>query len=99
MLDGAGVNPADIAHFIIPTPGRHFLTNKETSLFEEILGSPLGDRAPFYGDEIGYPGGAAALIQFDHMARQGAFHSGELIAVYVEESSKWMSGGFVVRWP
>jgi 3-oxoacyl-[acyl-carrier-protein] synthase III len=63
-----------------------------------ILGADCNGRAPFLVSQFGYCGGAASLVQFDRMAREGLLAPGSLIAAYVEESSKWMSGGFLVRW-
>jgi hypothetical protein len=37
------------------------------------------------------------FIQFDRLIRGGSLRPGELIAAYLEESSKWMCGGFVAR--
>lgn len=98
MLDACGVSPEDVATFVIPFPGRHFIHDKHRELFDRVIGPPAESRVPFLVSEFGYCGGAASLVQFDYMARNGSFRPDDLIAVYVEESSKWMSGGFLARW-
>jgi 3-oxoacyl-[acyl-carrier-protein] synthase III len=98
MLDAHGVSPQQVATFVLPFPGRHFIHDKHRELFARVIGSVDESRVPFLVSKFGYCGGAASLVQFDHMARDHAFRPGDLIAVYVEESSKWMSGGFLARW-
>jgi 3-oxoacyl-[acyl-carrier-protein] synthase III len=98
MLDAFGVIPDEVSTFVLPFPGRHFISDKHRDLFANVIGREGEARVPFLVAQFGYCGGAASLVQFDHMARQGMFHTDDLIAVYVEESSKWMSGGFLVRW-
>jgi 3-oxoacyl-[acyl-carrier-protein] synthase-3 len=98
MLDACGVIPDEVSTFVLPFPGRHFISDKHRDLFANVIGREGEARVPFLVAQFGYCGGAASLVQFDHMARQGMFHTDDLIAVYVEESSKWMSGGFLVRW-
>jgi 3-oxoacyl-[acyl-carrier-protein] synthase III len=48
-------------------------------------------------DDFGYCGGATMLIQYDRLVRSGTLKPGDLVAAYLEESSKWMSGGFMAR--
>jgi 3-oxoacyl-[acyl-carrier-protein] synthase-3 len=98
MLDACHCDANDVAVFILPFPGRHFVSDKHWDMARRTLGTDVESRAPFLISEFGYCGGAASLVQFDRMARAGRFKPGELIAAYVEESSKWMSGGFLVRW-
>jgi 3-oxoacyl-[acyl-carrier-protein] synthase III len=98
MLDACHCDPDDIAVYILPFPGRHFISDKHRDIAHRILGSHIESRMPFLVAEFGYCGGAASLVQFDRMARAGSFKPGDLVVAYVEESSKWMSGGFLVRW-
>jgi 3-oxoacyl-[acyl-carrier-protein] synthase III len=56
------------------------------------------DRCPFRCATSGYCGGASILVHLDEMARGGALRPGELAMCYSVESSKWMGGGFLVRW-
>ena len=98
MLDACHCNADDIAVFILPFPGQHFISGKHRDIARRILGTDIEPRMPFLMSEFGYCGGAASLVQFDRMARAGSFKPGDLVVAYVEESSKWMSGGFLVRW-
>ncbi len=97
MLHAIGVSPREISRLLLPIPGRHFMNEKLLDPLTELIGPSDERRFPFVVADFGYCGGAASLVQFDRMNRKGQFEPGELIAVYVEESSKWMSGGFVVR--
>lgn len=98
MLDACHCHADDIAVFILPFPGQHFLLDKHREIARRLLGTDIESRMPFLISEFGYCGGAASLVQFDRMARAGSFKPGDLVIAYVEESSKWMSGGFLVRW-
>jgi 3-oxoacyl-[acyl-carrier-protein] synthase-3 len=98
MLDACRVSAEEVQTFILPFPGQHFITDDHKEMARRILGTDCHGRAPFLVSQFGYCGGAASLVQFDRMAREGLFAPGSLIAAYVEESSKWMSGGFLVRW-
>jgi 3-oxoacyl-[acyl-carrier-protein] synthase-3 len=96
MLEAAGIAGADVAHFLLGIPGRHFMTEAMVAFFvEQIGGDPA--RAPFDTENFGYCGGATMFIQFDRLVRSGRLRQGEVVAAYLEESSKWMSGGFLAR--
>ena len=45
----------------------------------------------------GYCGGASILLHFDESVHSGELKPNEMAVVYAVESSKWMSGGFLVR--
>ena len=98
MLDACRVGAEEVRTFILPFPGRHFITDDHKAMFRRVVGVEYDGRAPFLLSEFGYCGGAASLVQFDRMARAGLLAPGSLVAAYVEESSKWMSGGFLTRW-
>jgi len=98
MLEEYGVAADQVTAFILPFPGRHFISDKHREMFFQILGPVAEAKVPFLVSQFGYCGGAASLVQFDWMARNARFQPGDLIAAYVEESSKWMSGGFLARW-
>jgi len=98
MLDACRVSADEVQTFILPFPGQHFITDDHKEMFRRIVGGDSDGRAPFMVSQFGYCGGAASLVQLDRMAREGLLAPGSLIAAYVEESSKWMSGGFLVRW-
>jgi 3-oxoacyl-[acyl-carrier-protein] synthase III len=96
MLEAAGIAGTQISHFLLGIPGRHFMTEAMTALFVELVGSDPG-KVPFETAEFGYCGGATTFIQFDRLVRSQRLQRGELAAAYLEESSKWMSGGFIAR--
>lgn len=96
MLTALGIPGSDVAHYLLGVPGRHFITDETRRLFAAVVGTDPG-RVPFDVEEFGYCGGATMFIQFDRLVRSGRLRSGELVAAYLEESSKWMSGGFVAR--
>jgi 3-oxoacyl-[acyl-carrier-protein] synthase-3 len=94
MLGAHGVAGDDVSHFLVGIPGRHFMTDEVRAHFVKEVGTD-SHRVPFDIDEFGYCGGATMLIQFDRLVRSGRLTQGELVAAYLEESSKWMSGGFL----
>ncbi len=96
MLEAAGTAGADVAHFLLGIPGRHFMTEAMVAFFVERIGGDPA-RAPFDTENFGYCGGATMFIQFDRLVRSGRLQRGDIVAAYLEESSKWMSGGFLAR--
>jgi 3-oxoacyl-[acyl-carrier-protein] synthase III len=65
-------------------------------LFTETVGTD-SRRVPLDVADFGYCGGATTFVQLDRLARSGRWARGEIAAAYLEESSKWMSGGFLAR--
>ena len=87
------LDSSDIDHFVLSTPTRQLYDDARAR-----IDSIPWERAPFRCAESGYCGGAEILVQFDRSARAGEFRPGDLIVCYSVESSKWMGGGFLVRW-
>lgn len=96
MLERVGVAGADVSRFLLGIPGRRFMTDDVKAFFRRRVGADP-DLAPFDIEDFGYCGGATIFVQLDRLLRGPGLRSGELVAAYLEESSKWMSGGFVVR--
>ncbi|HEY3247832.1 MAG TPA: hypothetical protein VGK88_06040 [bacterium] len=96
MLDVTATPASAVDHFLLGIPGRHFMTD---ALREHFVNAVGGDPAkvPYDIEDFGYCGGATMFIQFDRLVRGGRLQSGDLIAAYLEESSKWMSGGFLAQ--
>lgn len=86
------------------TPGdidRYILSIPTVKLYDDArarIGYLPWERCPFRCGASGYCGGAAILVHLDEMARSGALQPGQLAMCYSVESSKWMGGGFLVRW-
>lgn len=98
MLANADIAGDAVGHYLLGIPGRHFISEAITEHFLETLSTDPRDRMDFtWVDDFGYCGGATMLVQFDRLMRSGRLKRGELVAAYLEESSKWMSGGFVAR--
>lgn len=98
MLRNAGFGGEAVSHFLLGIPGRHFISEAITAHFLETLSTDPRDRMEFtWVDDFGYCGGATILVQFDRLMRSGKMKRGDIVAAYLEESSKWMSGGFVAR--
>ena len=94
----AGIAGDDVAEFVLGIPGRHFVNDTIIDYFRELVGTePAGRYAWSAVDDFGYCGGATMLVQFDRLMRSGALKPGDIVAAYLEESSKWMSGGFIAR--
>lgn len=95
MLAFTGISGAVVTHFLLGIPSKHLITEKMRDFFRETIEVDPDGRASFLIEDIGYCGGATILIQFDRLLRSGKMRPGDIVAAYLEESSKWMSGGFV----
>jgi len=96
MLASLGIEPASVSHYIYSTPGRQLYDAN----INQVTG-PFGvteEQVRFRARHTGYCGGASILLHFDEMVRSGELQRGQLAVLHSVESSKWMSGGFVVRW-
>lgn len=87
------LTPGDIDHYVLSIP-----TLKLYDDARARIGYLPWERCPFRCGESGYCGGASILVHLDEMARSGALRAGQLAMCYSVESSKWMGGGFLVRW-
>lgn len=96
MLSLSGLRGEDVAHFLLGIPGRHFMTEDMRRLFNDLVGTDSA-RVPLDVADFGYCGGATTFVQLDRLARGGCWERGQIAAAYLEESSRWMSGGFVAR--
>jgi 3-oxoacyl-[acyl-carrier-protein] synthase-3 len=97
MLAASSLSGSAISRFLLGIPSKHFITPEALEFFRKTIGTDAASRAPFLIEEIGYCGGATILIQFDRLIRSEKIRSGDTVAAYLEESSKWMSGGFLAR--
>ncbi|MBI4578225.1 MAG: 3-oxoacyl-ACP synthase III family protein [Planctomycetes bacterium] len=96
MLRSLNLQGPQIDHYIFSIPGRQLY---EANLERVTAVFGIGpERAKFRAQDTGYCGGASVLLHFDEMVRSGELKPGQTAVVYSIESSKWMSGGFVVRW-
>lgn len=95
MLASLGLTPQQIDHYVYSIPGRQ-LYEAGLDQVTTQLGVPQ-ERVSFRARESGYAGGASLFLHFDDMLRADELQPGQLAVVYSVESSKWMSGGFVVR--
>ena len=98
MLKRAGIAGADVAEFVLGIPGKHFISDALIEYFKDVVGiDPTGRYSHSAVDDFGYCGGATMLVQMDRLVRGGSLKPGDIVAAYLEESSKWMSGGFIAR--
>ena len=90
------IDPSTVNHYVVSIP--------TTQLYEDHIPAFLDrlgitrEQIKFRSNKIGYCGGAATLLHFDQMVREGEIKPGELAVVHAVESSKWMTAGFAVRW-
>ena len=100
MLDRLGIERGRINHYILSIPSLQ-LYDDGLKRFSEYLSCPIDEvkgRIKFRARDVGYCGGASILLHLDELARNGEAQAGELVVVHSVESSKWMTGGFVVKW-
>jgi len=90
------IDPSTVDHYVVSIP--------TTQLYEDHIPAFLDrlgitrDKIKFRSDKVGYCGGAATILHFDQMVRDGEIKPGDLAIVHAVESSKWMTAGFAVRW-
>jgi len=96
MLDRLGLDAAGLDHFVWSIPTVQLFDGNIARACERFGARP--EQLRFRSSECGYCGGAAILIHLDQMVRSGELKRGQTALLYSVESSKWMSGGFVVRW-
>lgn len=95
MLKQLKIDSSKVAHYIVSIPTLQLYKANEEA-FQRELGVPLS-ALQFRAQHTGYCGGASVLLHFDEMIRAGEIKRGELAVLHAVESSKWMTGGFVVR--
>ncbi len=96
MIESLKLKTADVDHYVFSIPGRQLYEANVESLSASLGVGP--ERIKFRVANTGYCGGASILTHFDQMVRTGELKRGEMVALASVESSKWMTGGFVVRW-
>jgi 3-oxoacyl-[acyl-carrier-protein] synthase-3 len=96
MVDSLEVDPKTVAHIVVSIPSKQ-LYEDNVGLFMDHFDVDR-EQIKFRARHTGYTGGAAILIHFDEMVRAREVQPGDIVLLHAVESSKWMSGGFVVRW-
>lgn len=96
MLAKLKLDSSKVDHYIVSIPTRQ-LYEDHIPAFLDKLGI-TAERIKFRSADHGYVGGAATLLHLDEMVRSGELQAGQTAVVHAVESSKWMTGGFVVRW-
>jgi len=95
-IETTGLAREDVTRFVASFPSvQQYAAN--VALFEEYFPAiRLAETFPY--QNTGYCGGAAVLVWLDELVRTGNVQPGEVVLVQAVESSKWMSGGFAIRW-
>ncbi len=96
MLAKLGISPEQIDHYVWSIPTRQLFDAQSERIREHLHAPP--EKMKFRATESGYCGGASILIHLDDMVRSGELRRGQTAIMYSVESSKWMSGGFLVHW-
>ncbi len=96
MVESLGVDPKTVAHIVASIPSKQ-LYEENVGLFTDHFDIDR-EQIKFRAGTTGYTGGAAILIHFDQMVRACEIQRGDIVLLHSVESSKWMSGGFAVRW-
>jgi 3-oxoacyl-[acyl-carrier-protein] synthase-3 len=96
MLQTLDIDSTTIDHYVYSIPGRQLYEANLENVLRRFNIQP--EQARFRAAKTGYCGGASILLHFDEMVRSGEIQSGQQAVLHSVESSKWMSGGLVVRW-
>jgi 3-oxoacyl-[acyl-carrier-protein] synthase-3 len=96
MLDSLQLDPRAVAHWVGSVPTMQLFNDNRERFAQHLQITP--EQMKFRTTNCGYTGGAAILIHLDEMVRTGELQRGQIVVLHSVESSKWMSGGFVLRW-
>lgn len=96
MLESLKIDPGAVDHYVFSIPSKQLYEANLEKTAASVGFAP--ERAKFRARHTGYCGGASILLHLDEMSRSGELRQGDVVVLYSIESSKWMSGGFVVRW-
>ncbi len=96
MIKQLNLDSSKVDHYVVSIPTRQLYEDHIPAFLDKLR--ITSDRIKFRSGQHGYVGGAATLLHFDEMARSGELQAGQTAVVHAVESSKWMTGGFVVRW-
>jgi len=95
-IESMGIAPESVNRLVVSVPsvGQY---NANVERFCKYLPS-CAPASEFPYRNTGYCGGAAVLVRLDELVQSGRIKPGETVVVHAIESSKWMSGGFALRW-
>ncbi|MCX7843027.1 MAG: 3-oxoacyl-ACP synthase, partial [Clostridia bacterium] len=95
MLEIQKIDLSKLRHFVVNMPSKSVREHIMQECTE--LGIPLDK---FYSavEKTGYPGPPAAIISIDKLLKSKTFEDGDLIFSFVMEVSKFMQGGFTIRY-
>lgn len=95
MLDKKMINLDQLADFVVNMPSKFV----RATIIDECmdLGIP---KDKFFSaiEDVGYAGPPAAIISIDNLLQDKKFKDGDLIFSFVMEVSKFMQGGFTLRY-
>jgi 3-oxoacyl-[acyl-carrier-protein] synthase III len=96
MLRQSGVNGKDVQHVIATLPSKKFL-GLGKKVFAERYSIPQEKWYSTIGHK-GYNGAATILVALDEMIENKVFRPKDILACITIESSKWMVGGFFLKY-
>jgi 3-oxoacyl-[acyl-carrier-protein] synthase III len=96
MLDKTGLDLSSVRCFFLNIPTKHLM-----DLAIEIWNKDFQmTNLPFYTrmSTKGYQGAPAIIIALDDFMKEAELDSGDQLASFVTESSKWMHAGFILEY-
>jgi 3-oxoacyl-[acyl-carrier-protein] synthase III len=96
LINSLDIDPPTVSHCLASAPSLQLFNEHVHSFLDRFGWQPQKFR--FRTGKAGYCGGASLLVQFDDMVRSGEIEPGQTVVAHAVEASKWLTGGFAVRW-
>lgn len=96
MLSQLNIKPKDVDHLIITVP-----TQKLEDSCKKVIQEKVGISADKWRSNVeqkGYCGGGSVTNTLDELIENKTFKPGDTLIGFVTESSKWMVGGFALKY-
>jgi 3-oxoacyl-[acyl-carrier-protein] synthase III len=96
MVNEYNIKKDEISYIIGTIPSEMLLKIGKEIVYKELSISP--DRWFSNVNKKGYSGGSSIIIALDELIKEKMFKKGQLVIGITVESSKWMVGGFILRY-
>ncbi|MCU0641752.1 MAG: hypothetical protein MUC35_06730 [Candidatus Margulisbacteria bacterium] len=96
LIDRSGLQYADVDHVLATLPSKKLWEYGKLT-FDQKYGV-TADKWFGNADKLGYAGASSVIIALDEALKSGRFKRGQRLSAVVFESSKWMIGGFIIKY-
>lgn len=96
IIKQSNIKTEDINHVVSTSPSVNIMKDAQELILKELSISP--DRCHNKVNKKGYSGGSSVIIGLDEMLSEKKFKPDDLLVAVAIESSKWMVGGFILKY-